>query len=293
MMRINFVTGEYDVGFNIKQFNYIFSYNGGGKTSFCKVLKDGFEGKLSKKFLLDGNLIGKTDYSVYMINDIDTIDVEKSLSSKSILKDKIAKQVTDVEDEILCLLDNYINQLKKEVSDHVFNQLDTRGLSLDLDFKITDLISKFSSITVDQKTIDSMSLSERRMAYIDLVINEIRNSTKPCILVIDEVDLSFSSVKFNYLMKLLISLSEETNCIVFVASSKVVDIELHKIYVDLYKIENQLYTSDELIESIALDEECSVEDVKKYYLEEEITNYISENQINRSLELKFLGKEKK
>ena len=49
-----------------------------------KVLKGNWQKKL-----VDGEIVNKTKYDVYYIKNIDTLDVEKALSAKTIIRRKI------------------------------------------------------------------------------------------------------------------------------------------------------------------------------------------------------------
>ena len=284
-MRIQLL--DYDVDNNsiyVDNINHIISYNGGGKTKLCDLLYEGFEGKLTKKILVDGEIVNKTKYDVYYIKDIDTLDVEKALSAKTIIRRKIKEILLDLEEVNISAINEDINKLKDNLYNRVISKIDEDSIKLDLDINYEELITKFSNIKVNENSIDSMSYTAKRLAYIDLVINQINLSVKDTILIIDEFNIGLSLHNQKLVLKKLKGLKR---CKVFISSSSIIDVK-NTIYVRVNKVTNNIINRNEVIEVIAFKEKCKVDDVIELYSDQEIDDFITYNNILETVLTKFL-----
>ena len=279
--------GQFENSIDIMKHNIILSYNGGGKTKLCALLEEGFNGKLKDEFLVNGKEVEKTEYDVFYIKDTETIDVEKTLSSKSLLKNRILKSYIDIDDK----MQDKINQTTKELSttlrEMLLNGISEANIEIDLDLNYADIISKFSSITYRGTVIDDLSLSTKREAYFDLVIDEIENSSKPCIMIIDEYDLGLGEAKKDRIINKLTSISKD-KLIVFISSSSPIDYGFNKIYVS-DTIRNSIIDYEYVHNKIATEQMCNKEDIIEYYSEREINAYITDNKLDEFFEQKFIN----
>ena len=166
----------------------------------------------------------------------------------------------------------------------MISKIDEDSIKLDLDINYEELITKFSNIKVNENSIDSMSYTAKRLAYIDLVINQINLSVKDTILIIDEFNIGLSLHNQKLVLKKLKGLKR---CKVFISSSSIIDVK-NTIYVRVNKVTNNIINRNEVIEVIAFKEKCKVDDVIELYSDQEIDDFITYNNILETVLTKFL-----
>lgn len=120
--------------------------------------------EIDKKKLVDGEIVNKTKYDVYYIKNIDTLDVEKALSAKTIIRRKIKEILLDLEEVNISAINEDINKLKDNLYNRVISKIDEDSIKLDLDINYEELITKFSNIKVNENSIDSMGYKAKRLA---------------------------------------------------------------------------------------------------------------------------------
>lgn len=259
-----------DISIELKKFNYIRGFNGSGKTKLLDYFKNAFEAK-EKGFLLDGNKISKGDYDVYYVGEHDDLDIESVLGAKSYLKQDLKNSIASLEDSEKDRIENYINSLVKLINDSI-QDVRIGDISVEMNLNLNDLIMKNSIVKNSGYAVDKLPNTIKRTEYINMMIKLIKRYKKPCVLLIDEVFMNLSFVNRQNMINNLYNELADENVIVIVTGSGNDIMNFNSIFVFENEIKNLIIDDMTFKKLIAIKEKCSIEDVEKYFLDEELSD---------------------
>ena len=288
-MKINLIDEE--CGFVIEKINHIIGPNSGGKTRLCNLLSEGFSGKKPKKFLLDGNQIEKSMYSIFYIKDYDNMDLEKSMTSKSIIKHLISLETDGMDDIQKLAIQEKSDYLIKEIKNTILDKVSNDHLTINISLPLHELINKHVELFVNNQSLSIMSSSQKRIAYYDFIFEQVIKDPKPVILIIDEYDMGLSKSNVLIVEKKLQNLVAKQDVVIFISSSNMSNACYHKIYCKEKFISHELLTQDQLIEIIANEEKETIEDIREYWDDGEVVSYCKTHNIYEKNIKKFLNNE--
>lgn len=274
-MRISFNDFKFDYStLELERMNLFLGGNGVGKTKICEVLYNGFSGKMKEGFLVNGNLVEKNVYKVFYVNEYSDFLDEVKLGSKSILKKELNYTLDDLEKNEV--VQGNLSNLQASVSDFISGNLELMpNMNFKIDLNIRELILKhieFSYKNIDQ---EALGYSFLRIAYIQVLLNYLKNHDENCLLIIDGFDNGLSQYsKFNLLREIENALeNNQATVILTSADASLYQYKTNKLYIYKNKIIEKLSELIEPYEFISLLEKETKEDVKKYMLKEEVELY--------------------
>lgn len=278
----------HNVAVKLDNINQIIGPNGSGKSYFCRSIAEGFEGKLNKQFIMNGQEVTKHDYAVYHIKDTDTIEIEKSFSAKSLLKEKLIFNFETLEPHVVATLNNDIQSLEQAIQTSILNSMDGYMAEIKLKLQLQELVLKNINLEFQQESVDLLPLSKKRLLYIDMLIKHIKQLNQPTILIIDDIHFALSEYEQQRLIDDLKQWSEQKDVIIFISSSYIYK-NINKLYVYKHALKNDIISNDELLKYIASNKHATIEEVKEYYHDDEIVKFIEDINLMALIENYFLS----
>ncbi|MDR3214895.1 MAG: hypothetical protein LBT75_01275 [Bacilli bacterium] len=286
-MNIIFNTNEFgEQSFETSKINYFFSYNNSGKTLFSNIINNGFSGIMKKSFIYNGEIINKDDFIIYYIGDLDTMENEKNLNSKSLIKNSLDFALDTLEEDTLIKLNNLTSELNVIINDCIISNIETiAGIQLKVSFDFDKLINKNSFFTINDNELSITSFSVKRTKYFNLILNEIKRNKVKTVLIIDELFLGLDDRNSQSVLNQLIDLGVTENCLIFFTGSKIFtnNNNINILFLNDNKI-NSFRDDFIKLKMVAEFEDISIDDCKRFYYDEEVEKIINKNQL---IELKM------
>lgn len=274
-MRLSFNDSTFNYSsLQLERINLLLGGNGVGKTKFCEILYNGFSGKLKDAFLIDGNPVEKNVYKIFYVNEYSDFLDEVKLGAKSILKKELNHTIDDLEKNKMIQED--INKLQKGVVEFISENLELMpNMNFKMDFDIRELILKHMEFSYENIDQEALSYSFLRVAYIQVVLNYLKNYDENCILIIDGFDNGLSQYSKLKLLKEIENALKNSKASVVLTSvdASLYQCEINKLYIYKNKIIEKLSELIEPYEMISVLEKETKEDIKKYMLKEEVDLY--------------------
>ena len=191
-MRVNYLKNNELKTLNLSKTNIFYGYSSSGKTTFAKILEQGFTGKL-KGFLVNNANVIKDEYKVILINSKESIIDHIKLSSKSYLKSFYYNETKNYFDNHTELLDDINNKFielnsKLNVLSMNFNSKTTLAkikLSLGINSS-EELIDNFMNIEISDSDLSSSASKE----LLIMLLTTLNYDNSNVILIIDDFDAS-------------------------------------------------------------------------------------------------------
>lgn len=264
-----------NISINADRFNVVLAPNGRGKSSFLMCLRNAYDGKLNNSFIIDGNPVEKDQYMTFYIGETDSLDNEKNLTSKSYLKAELTNVIKDLEDEEKNELQVALDNLMRLVRSIIETQIsDGSGLMFEADLK--DFLSDNASVKYNGIPLPMLSFTEKRFAYIKLVIKRIKELKRPCVLFVDEPFLGLGKKQRSDMEEYFIETLKNEDVILYISSSEVINEMYSRIYVLNEQASNTLLEDDHYYQMIAIKEQCTAADAFEFTSDEELTRFRTE-----------------
>lgn len=289
-MRLNFLRNGIEYDLNIDKISEVMSPNSGGKTTFLNFLKDGFEGKLKAKFIVNGNVVEKDDYKVFFIGDLASLDIEASITTKSIYRSLIDQNLDFLDDELCNDINEALINLENSINNFAFDfGEDYYNFSAEFKIDLKNLISKNTSIVFENERFDDLSFTKKRLGYIKLIIDTIKIVNQPSVLLIDEYDLALSDYEFQKFCAQLFLLVNNYDLHIIVSTSKYHGLQTRSIFLRKNFIKNELVSFNCLCSLYCFLNGIELMDFYEYYNLEEQKKMISEVNFESELIDYFLS----
>lgn len=279
IMRITCINKDTDNSFDLKSVNLLSGPNNVGKTLVMDYLYNGYQGKLKKKFIVDGNEVSKDEYYTFLITETDSLDNEKLLGSKSIVKQNVSETFGSLEQTSIELLSEQITRLQELIEREVLSNLTlSSGLSINVSLNVEDVISKFSSVIYNEIGLSLLSYSTKRLAYFKMYINLLLQLNQKSILLIDGFDNGLSK----YEAKQFLSYLDEAACgqpLTIILSSVNYYDGISNLYCGENKITNHLLLREAAVDKLAVILSEDAKDFWELYDQKEIDELLNKHQI--------------
>lgn len=205
-MQVKFDYLEKDINLLLSKINIFYGYNGVGKTYLSRLFHDGFMQKNKKIFMINGKQVAKTDYEVFYLSGLDSIEDHMKLSSKSLINKIFMPDIVNLvneDSEFEEFLFEKFSQMNQKISEilEIINQNHKNKLTLKIDFDtLEELITSIVKVSFEN---ENLSESQSRMFLYDSIMEYLRKNINKKVVIIDNFDLFFDeSNNYNFLKSL-------------------------------------------------------------------------------------------
>ncbi len=217
----------------LENINLFYGKNGVGKSQFLNFLYNGFTGKGSDDFIIDGISVDKTLFNVTLLDNNFKYDDFLKFKSKGIMfKDYEELLLDDKKNEINEYLNKINELLNREVEKDFFNMLN-ENTSL-INAKINVGIENFKNIydEIFQIDFDRELTSSSKMELVLKYLILYRDDLKHNIFIIDDFDSAFDLQMTNELIEFMYS---QKNCTFILSTSQTKSIlKAYELKVKIY-----------------------------------------------------------
>lgn len=278
-MRITCINKQTECYIELQSCNILSGPNNIGKTEMMNYLYSGFQGKLKQKFVVDGNEVEKDEFYAFLITETDSLDNEKLLGSKSIIRQNIDETYGSLEDNKIEQFNEEIKKLKKMMDDDLLPKLTLNdSLSIDVSFSITDILSKFASVVYDEIELSKLSYSTKRIAYFKMYINLLLQMNQKSVLFIDGFDNGLSRYEAIEFVEFIKTNTNDSPITIILSCSHYYE-TMTNLYCGEGIITNDLLLYDVALEKLAQEMSEDAGDLKTLYDKSELDELICKHSI--------------